>query len=364
MVKNKNSTIQLVFILSGAIVAFHIGAGFSSGQEVLQFFTGFGFWKSIVSLLIAFCIFSISTFLILNKIRKLEKKDISTCYSCISTKYMSRFLMFCVPVLLYLIYIVMIAGAGAVAQEHFGVSTLWGRIFMTVIILLTVLNGLNKLVNIIGSIGHIVVVMVLLLGGITLVSSWQNIFNDNTVLLDNIPKVSSSFIISALLYGGFGVLTGVVFLSGISNRIKTKKQCVLVSVLGNGVFIIAALFLSTSLLLNIDIVLGYQIPTLQLAQNISPFFAKLFTVVLFMGGYTTATPMLWSIVSALEKDEKSLWYKVFCVTLAVIALLLSAYPFDVLLNIIYPVIGSVGICFILDMLCKNGIYKVKNLSKH
>lgn len=46
-----------------------------------------------------------------------------------------------------------------------------------------------------------------------------------------------------------------------------------------------------------------EIPSLYLADNISPIVGVCFSVALILGIYTTAVPLLWSVTNRIVEDE-------------------------------------------------------------
>lgn len=61
----------------------------------------------------------------------------------------------------------------------------------------------------------------------------------------------------------------------------------------------AVLFMNTALLLRVDEIAQYAVPTLQLAKDISPVLGGVFSVVLLCGIFSTAAPMMWTVCSKL-----------------------------------------------------------------
>ena len=51
--EDKKVSMKQVIAIGGAFMGFVIGSSFASGQECMQYFTGFGVWKSVGAGLIA-----------------------------------------------------------------------------------------------------------------------------------------------------------------------------------------------------------------------------------------------------------------------------------------------------------------------
>ena len=74
----------------------------------------------------------------------------------------------------------------------------------------------------------------------------------------------------------------------------TKKNAAWGGVFGGGAFLVAVMILNFGLLANIDHVAHLEIPSLYVAESISPVFGKVFSVLLLLGIYTTAVPMMYT----------------------------------------------------------------------
>lgn len=350
---NRKDAVKQVFLLSGALIAFHIGSGFASGQEILQFFTVYGPIKSAVGFLTAWLCFTLVSMFVMLRCFKLHSAlNGRSAYKFLCTEKAAD-IFFCItPFLMFLTYGVMLSGTGSVLYDFYGFPKIAGRFAMAVLVLGTVLLGLKKLVQVIGSLGPFIIVLVFILGVLGIIKSPKNIFADYSPLFINMKKAAPDFFLSAVFYSGFAILSGISFFTGITYGIKSKKRAVAVAVLGNTAYIAAAAIMNIALYANLPLVYNSQTPSVVLAGEISPLFAKIFIAVMLLGAYTTAVPMLWSIASNLEKDEKSLWYKLFCILLSLISVVIGGLPFDLLLSIIYPAIGFCGVLLAVDMLVK------------
>ena len=83
-------------------------------------------------------------------------------------------------------------------------------------------------------------------------------------------------------------------------------------------------------------------PSLVLAEKINPVLAGVFVVIVLMGIFSTAVPLLWMLGHKAGPD-KTKKFNITTVILVVAALILSVLPFTVLVNKVYGLSGYVGI---------------------
>ena len=83
-------------------MAFVIGAGFASGQEVMQFFTHLGLWRSLAAGAVAMTLFAWFSATVLEDARQVQLEDANQIYAYYCGKPIGRFFEWFVPGLLFL----------------------------------------------------------------------------------------------------------------------------------------------------------------------------------------------------------------------------------------------------------------------
>ena len=117
-------------------------------------------------------------------------------------------------------------------------------------------------------------------------------------------------------------------------------------------FCVALIIVMFGLMSVLRQVAGVQIPSLFLAEAMHPYVANAFSVILVLGVYSAAVPLLWTVVSRLAKHGTRR-YTVLTFALAAAGVLIAiAIPFSKLVNVVYVLNGYVGIFLLLLMLIK------------
>jgi len=348
LVVNKKNIINI----AGAYIAFLIGSGFATGQEVLQYFTSYGYMGIVGALLtlVLFLYVGVS-FITAGYDNKFEKGSDIFKHYC-GDKIGTFFDYFSV-LFIYLSFTVMIAGAGATFLQHFGLPVYVGGFLMVILATTTVLFGLNNIVEIIGKIGPVIVIISIALGLISIVQNFEGLVNANTILPTvKLTRASTNWFFAACSYVGFCMLWLAGFLASIGGTAGSKEEAKKGAVLGAVGFSLAVVIVALGLLACIQDVAGSQIPSLYLASNIHPLLASVFSVIIVAGIYTTAVPLLWS-VSARFTEDKSPKFRMLTIVLAAIGFVVGIWlPFDKLVNIVYVINGYVGLILLFFMLMK------------
>lgn len=346
------------FLLSGAFMAFLIGSGFATGQEVLQYFASYGY-KGILGIFIVFIALSYMgcSFLATgNKEKFLYSNEIYTYYC---GKYLGKFYDYFSIIVIYSSFVAMVTGAGATLHQHYNVPIFIGCTIVGVLALCTVLLGLKNVICIMGNIGSINILFVLFFS-ISAFMLGDHTLNNATKLVDKLPimHASSNWFMSACSYIGICILWLATFLTAMGKNTKVLKEALLGGFIGALGFSIAVLFFTLAILCNITEVYQLMIPALYLAKKIHPFISNIFSIFILICIFMASVPLLWSSASrfALEKTKK---FNIIVILMALIGIFISLFvPFNIIVNYIYVINGYVGIGLFLLMCYKDlcGIY--------
>lgn len=342
-----------VITFAGAFIAFLIGSGFATGQEVLQYFSSYGYMGIAGACVTLILLLYVGvSFITVGQQQQFKKGSDIYKYYC--GNKLGVFFDYFSILFIYLSFIVMIAGAGATFQQHFHLPVYVGGFTMTVLVTITVLFGLNKIVEVIGKIGPAVVIISIVLGLYSIFTNLDGLVSVNSnPALASVTRASTNWFFAAGSYVGFCMLWLAGFLSAMGATANSKKEAAKGAMIGAIGFSVAVIIVALGLLSCIDDVAGSQIPTLILASKVHPILATLFSIIIVAGIYTTAVPLLWS-VSARFTIEKSKNFKLLTIALAIIGLFVGIkLPFDKLVNIVYVINGYVGILLLFIMFFKN-----------
>ena len=331
-----------VMKFAGAFIAFIIGSGFATGQEIMQFFTSNGLY-SLVSIIISLILFTYfgSTVMSCGFDYGSLKKYRPYKYFC--GNKVGLFYEYFVPVLLFISVIVMISGAGATLQEYYGLNYYVGCAMMTILVLIAFLCGLDSLINIIGFIGPVIVVFSLIVGFTILVQNLDGLKNiSQTIMEVNLTKAGGNCVKSGILYASYNMVSGLFFFTSLGNSADTRREAKYGAIVGSLLLMIVILVMNFALLSKINDIYKLSIPTLYFAKSISPMFGKVFSIVLLCGIFSTAAPNFWTVCDKISKEGR---YnsKIIAIIISILAFFCGLFPFEKLVANVYPLTGILGI---------------------
>ncbi len=335
MKKSSIGVLRIAFAYIGTIV----GAGFASGQEILRFFSAYG-WAGMwgVAIVTALFFFFGYTALVLGK--NLSAQSHVEIVRFTNGRLLGGAIDVIITLFLFGALAAMIAGAGAVVKEQFNISTVWGTLAMALAALLTVVTGTKGVVNAISA------VVPLLLFAVLFISIRSMILNPLTATeieeAKTLAGATPNWLLSAINYASYNLVIAIAVLAPIGASVQSRKKLfwgALLGALGLGVGIAAINF---CMLTNIFEVSSLEVPTVAVAAAISPFFRAFFAFVLFAEVYSTAVGNLFGFTQRVSlKMSKPLFISL--VTAG--AFIAGQLGFSNLVRFLYPAVGYGALLF-------------------
>jgi len=348
-----------VIKFAGAFVAFMIGSGFASGQEIMQFFTSYGL-LSIGGALISMFLFSWCGAVFMG--RGYENKDDANFkpFQFYCGKVLGTFFEYFTPCFLFCVVVVMVSGAGATINQYFGLPNMVGVAAMAVLSTLSVLLGLKRLVDIIGLLGPFTIIFTMIIAIYTLATQGGNLAGvDAVVATLDMPAAAPSWWIAGILYVAYNGMGSVPFFNATGALAGSKKEAQWGAILGGILLMAAGLLVNLAMLCDIETAVTMPIPVLHLSSYISPVFGTIFSFIIIGEIFSTAAPMLW-VAADKCAVEGTIKHKVITIVLGVVALIGGQLPFGTLVGIVYPYTGYLGIILFVIVAVKEYILLRKN----
>lgn len=363
--ENKSSvSIKTLFMVGGAYASYTIGAGFATGQEVLQFFGSWGSpyeWLTVLVSMVMTIYFTSSCY----KTGQHQQFDkASDCYTYYCGKYVGYFFDAFILLLVFGIFVVMFAGSGATIEQYFGINGIIGSVIMGLCSGATVFFGLKSVERVLGFLGVVIIFYVVIIGIYAVITKGLNLpeataslstyVAEGTVLQAGVFGIYNWFL-SAMTYGGVCLIVSVPFLISLGKSTKNQKEALASGVFSGVFFHAGVLLVLFAILLNLDYIVesGAQVPTLAAMSAMIPGLAWSFAIILVLGIFTTVTGYLW-LLSGRFAEDKSTKSRIITVALVVLGIFGGTLlPFGQLVNILYPFAGFVGIIFMLFIIAKD-----------
>lgn len=333
-----------VWAVAATFIGTVVGAGFASGQEILSFFTVFG-WTGTIGALLAVAGFAWCAGWWLELGAATGATSYHEALRARAGPVVGRALDGLLAATLFVGVGIMTAGAGAVVEEQVGMPPPAGRLLFVLACVATVWHGLP------GVVAANLVVVPLLAAAVTLVTArtlWQAELPGD--LFRYLPPggPGGRWLLSAVLYVSFNMLLALTVLVplGASASPRARRAGGLLGAAGLSVLL---LLMHTALLTRMPTVATREVPMLELARGLAPSFGLLLALALWTEIYTTAVGGLYGLASRLGPPQSAA-YRVALVLTAGAALWIADTGFARLVRTVYPLKGWLGLALILWLL--------------
>jgi len=325
--------------MGSAFIGIIVGAGFASGQEILQYFTSFG-TMGIIAALISTVLFA---YLGMNLTRlgsRMQTTSHKEVVYGISGKFIGRIVDYIIIFTLFGVGVVMIAGAGSIFSQQFGLSATLGSTIMAVLVIGTIMLNVQKVIAIIGGVTPFLVLAVVLIAIYSIMTMDQS-FAELDSLAKAQPTTLPNWFMSAINYVSFNIAVGAsmsIVMGGTEKDEKIAARGGFIGGLGLGILIILS---HLAIFSKIDTVAGFDMPMLKIVDDISPVLGFLMSFILFGMIFNTAVSMLFSF-SARFVEMGTAKFRTFVIIVGITAYVASFVGFTKLVSMFYPIVGYLG----------------------
>lgn len=327
-----------------AFVGLVVGAGFATGLEVIQYFMSFGL-TGLWGIVLAGVIMAAAGAVILQLGCFFLAEEHNSVFRQIAHPVISRTLDIAVILTLFCIGFVMLAGAGSNLEQQFGLPTWIGSLIMVVLVAATGLLDVEKVSNIISGVTPLLILAVVTVFLYTLFNLPGD-FGQLGELASAEASPVSPWWLSALNYVGLALILGVSMSLVIGGAHSSLRDTMRGGLLGGTVYTILLAMLAFTMLANIEVVAGDDVPTLSLFESIHPVLALIMTFIIFLMIYNTAIGMFFALGKRVTASRPRRYVPVFF-ALCAAGYGVSFVGFETLMTYVYPVLGYLGLGMVM-----------------
>jgi len=338
---NKKSVIRIM----GAYVAWVMGSGFATGQEILQFFTSYGYYSFLILAvnLVGFLVVGPAIL----KAGQEHREDLEfNQFNHFCGAKIGKFYTWYVPISLFAGMVIMISGSGATLNQYYGLNHYVGALLMIIMAYVAYVAGFQRFVKVVSFVGPLIIVFTIVVGFITIVRDFDGI-SQIAAHEEAMAAVRPAkfWWLSAILYVAYNLTGGSMYYTALGATAGTRKEAVVGATLGTIVLMLAILLMNSALLTDIGNTAVLGIPTLYLAKKISFVFGAVFSLTLILGIFSACSAMLWTVSEKFVTQGTRKSY-IFAAVIGLLAFLLGLLPFAELVSVIYPYLGYIGLIYV------------------
>lgn len=344
MRKEGVSTFKVAATYIGTVV----GAGFATGQEVLQFFTRFGI-LGLGGLAITTILFIVFGYIIMDLGSAFHANSHLEIIQYSGGKILGTIIDGVVTIFLFGTFAVMIAGNGALFEQQLKLPSIIGNTIMAVLTALTVLTGINGVINSISFVVPFLLSAVMITSVFSVISYPVNLMA--TPIMVESSGLFNNWFLAAILYVSYNTVISIAILGPLGNEAKNKKAIWNGAILGGFGLGFGSVMIYLALSGHIANIERLEVPMIHIAGSISPILQVVYAIVLIAEIYTTAVSSLYGFTSRIiDMQRTPIKGRYIVIGSTAIALLSSRFGFSNLVKYLYPIVGYCGVVILTALI--------------
>ncbi|MCA0753692.1 hypothetical protein KP806_01405 [Paenibacillus sp. N4] len=344
MWKRLGKVLQIAATYMGTVV----GAGFATGQEILQFFTRFGYWGTVTIALatVLFIWLGTKMMLIASDIRAKSYEDLNKAlFGEKYGRYISHFML----VILLGVTAVMLAGAGTIFYEHWNISYQSGLLITVTACYFLLRKGMKAILTV----NTIVVPVMLLFTVLIIMNTLQTPGADKFMTLPSDHSIFAAWA-SPFLYTAFNLSMSQAVLVPLGSEIGDRKTIVAGSWIGG--IGIGFMLLSGHIALSVHMpgIEQYAIPMGGIAKQLGHSVQFIYIFIIFAEIFTTLIADIYGLT--LQLHERLKWNRsVIVLLILTVCYFASQIGFGMLLSTLYPLFGLISFGWLALIIRKKAV---------
>ncbi|WP_248924951.1 hypothetical protein [Paenibacillus hamazuiensis] len=331
--------LQISFTYTGTVV----GAGFATGQEIVQFFTKYG-WMATFTIAVASTLFvwlGIKLMLLASQVGAKSYEDMNAyLFGPKLSNWISLFTM----VVLFGVTTVMLAGGGSVFAEQLHGSYQTGLIVTVILAYVVLTRGMKAILTV----NSIVVPMMLFFSGVIVWHTWDSPSSGNWLRMTSDYPLETIWA-APFLYSAFNLAMAQAVLVPLGAQTKDRSVLFWGGIWGGvgiGIMLLAGHF---ALSAHMPGIAQFDIPMGGIIERLGGVLQAMFILVIYGEIFTTFVGDIYGLSLQIEQRFSIPNRAVIAAVLA-LSYVVSQFGFKTLLSTLYPLFGLVSIAWMVMMI--------------
>ncbi|WP_420902349.1 YkvI family membrane protein [Staphylococcus borealis] len=329
-----------------AFVGVVVGAGFATGQEIFQFFTSHGSY-SIAGIIVTGLIITLAGVFVLNTGFTIQSHNHSESIQYYLHPMIARIFDIILTLFLFSLAMIMTAGGASTIHESFGLPYWLSSLLLVLFILMTLFLKFERLITVLGMVTPFLVIVVSIIAIYYFITgdvnfSAANRFNEQHGL-------SLGWWFDGLNYASLQIAAAFSFLSVMGGRMQHRQSALWGGILGGIIITLLILMINLGLVTEFEHIQSVALPTLLLANHISPLLGTMMSIIMILVIYNTIVGLMYAFASRFT-EPFSKGYFVLIIAMAIVTFICTFIGFISLIGKVFPIMGLFGFILLIPIL--------------
>lgn len=363
----KGIYMKRIFLIGSAFIGIIVGAGFASGQEILQYFTSFGTLGILAGIVSTVLFAYVGMMLVwLGSIFKAEGHN-DVIHKLTGGTMFGKVIAWLVDIVLIIALfgfgVVMLAGGGSNFEQQFGIPAVYGTALMVILVLVFGMLRVDNVVKVIGNITPLLIICIVIVA-IYCLFTMSGSFSELDTLAKSHTSAVPHWFIAGVNYVSLNVGLGASMSIVMGGNEKNSKIAAWGGLVGGIVLGLMIMISHLAIFSKIETVGHLPLPMLGLVNDISPILGVFMSIVIYLMIFNTCLGMFYSLATRFTEIETK-QFKIFYTIFTLIGFAISFAGFTDLMTFFYPVIGYMGIIIIIVLIyAPFKVRRIKNKVNH
>lgn len=334
--------VRVAFTYIGTVV----GAGFASGQEILQFFTRYG-WMATLTIALSSMLFiwiGIKLMLMAHDLKAESYEDLN---KVLFGKNIGNWISLFTMIVLFGITTVMLAGGGTVFEEQLHLSYQTGLLVTLLLAYLVLSRGIGAIMTV----NSIVVPIMLMFSLVIVIYTWHSPASGNWLRITSDHPIAKIWF-APFLYTAFNLAMAQAVLVPMGATIKDRSVLYwggLTGGIGIGLLLLSAHYALSAQMPGIA---QFEIPMGNIITRLGSIPQIAYLLVIYGEIFTTFIADAYGLSLQLQQRVK-LHPKVLLIFILALSYFVSQIGFKALLSALYPLFGVISMIWLVLMIWRN-----------
>ena len=348
-----------IWAISFTYVGIFLGAGFVSGPELWQFFGAFGN-LGYVGFLVAALLFTLFGVILMRLCQMTGYEELDRLLvPWEKLPWFRKASGALTAAFLFGIVIIMLAGAGALVEQLFGIPAWLVNIFFMLLVSVIALTGVTGMIDAFSLLVPVLVVATIVFA----LAAWFKFGTDAIFQLENVNTnpLMPNWLVAAFTFVAYNLLAGIGIMVPVGNRVE-KRSHVYWGISLASLMLVALAFAIISSMAIYPPCIETELPMVALAMALNPMLGGVYGIAMLIGMFVNALASLVAMIVYLEQKKPALVSrrKLIAAISSVLAWAGSLAGFGNTISVIFPVFGYLSIIYMVCMVIHFLQLKKKN----
>jgi len=337
-----------IWAISFTYVGIFLGAGFVSGPELWQFFGAFGNW-GYVGFLVSALLFTLFGIILmrLTQMTGYEEMD-RLLVPWEKLPWFRKASGVLTAAFLFGIVIIMLAGAGALVEQLFGIPAWLANIVFMALVAVITLSGVTGMIDAFSLLVPILVAATIVFA----VAAWAKFGTEAIFQLEyvNTNPLMPNWMVASFTFVAYNLLAGIGIMVPVGNRVE-KRSHIYWGISLASLMLVAVAFAIISSMAIYPPCIEAELPMVALAMALNPMLGGVYGIAMLIGMFVNALASLVAMIVFMEQKKPALvsHRKLIVAVSAVLAWAGSLAGFGETISVIFPVFGYLSIVYMVCM---------------